>query len=36
MFNTLPTNRIRTFSEVQTYVQRPKLKETDPLAVTFI
>jgi hypothetical protein len=36
VFNTLPTNRIRTFSEVQTYVQRPKLKETDPLAVTFI
>jgi len=36
VFNTLPTNRIRTFNEVQTYVQRPKLKETDPLAVTFI
>jgi hypothetical protein len=35
VFNTLPTDRIRSFSEVQTYVQRPKLKETDPLAVRF-
>ncbi len=35
VFNTLPTDRIRNFSEVQTYVQRPKLKETDPLAVIF-
>ncbi len=33
VFNTLPTNRIRNFTEVEKYVQKPKLKETDPLAV---
>jgi len=35
-FNTIPTNRIRNFTQVENYVQRPKLKETDPLAVCFI
>ncbi|CAF3996900.1 unnamed protein product [Rotaria sordida] len=31
VFNTLPTNHIKKFVEVEDYVQRPKLKETDPL-----
>lgn len=35
VFNTLPTNRIRLFTEVEGYTQRPKLKQTDPLAVCF-
>lgn len=33
VFNTLPTDQIRLFSEVENYARRPKLKETDPLAV---
>jgi hypothetical protein len=33
VFNTLPTNHIRRFIDVDIYARRPKLKETDPLAV---
>ena len=33
VFNTIPTNTIRKFVDVEAYVDRPKLKETDPLAV---
>ena len=33
VFNTLPTNRIRLFTDVEDYTQRPKLVKTDPLAV---
>lgn len=33
VFNALPTNRIRLFTDVEGYAKRPKLKETDPLAV---
>lgn len=36
VFNTLPTNQIRTFVAVEAYVQRPKLKQTDPLTVCFL
>ena len=36
VFNTLPTNRIRLFTDVEDYTKRPKLKENDPLAVCFI
>jgi hypothetical protein len=36
VFNTIPTNHIRVFSSVSDYVERPKLKLTDPLAVSFI
>ncbi|UJR34309.1 hypothetical protein I4U23_021712 [Adineta vaga] len=32
VFNTLPTNNIRLFTEVEGYTQKPKFKETDPLA----
>ena len=35
VFNTLPTNHIRLFAEVDGYTQRPKLKQTDPLTVCF-
>ncbi|CAF4827457.1 unnamed protein product, partial [Rotaria sp. Silwood1] len=31
VFNTLPTNRVKTFTEVENYVQPPKLRDTDPL-----
>ncbi|CAF3547959.1 unnamed protein product [Rotaria socialis] len=31
VFSTLPSNQVRTFVDVETYAQRPKLKETDPL-----
>jgi len=31
VFNTLPTNRVRNFSEVYEYTGQSKLKETDPL-----
>jgi hypothetical protein len=33
VFNTLPTNRIRCFNDVESYTQRPKFKYTNPLAV---
>lgn len=33
VFNTIPTNEIRLFTDVAGYRDRPKLKETDPLAV---
>ena len=36
VFNTIPTNHIRMFTEVEAYVERPKLKITDPLAVCLI
>jgi len=36
VFNTLPTNRIRNFTEAKKYIQQPKLKETDPLAVCIL
>ncbi|CAF4895451.1 unnamed protein product, partial [Rotaria sp. Silwood1] len=32
VFNTLPTNRVRTFIEVTEYTQKSKLRDTDPLA----
>ncbi|CAF0819823.1 unnamed protein product [Adineta steineri] len=32
VFNTLPTNRVREFAQVESYVGRPKLKQTDPLS----
>ncbi|CAF4919660.1 unnamed protein product, partial [Rotaria sp. Silwood1] len=32
VFNTLPTNRVRTFIEVTEYTQQSKLRDTDPLA----
>ncbi|CAF4201090.1 unnamed protein product, partial [Adineta steineri] len=32
VFNTLPSNRVREFAQVESYVDRPKLKQTDPLA----
>ncbi|CAF4844628.1 unnamed protein product [Rotaria sp. Silwood1] len=31
VFNTLPTNRVRTFSEVNSYTHQSKLRDTDPL-----
>ena len=36
VFNTLPTDRIKKFVEVEDYVRRPKLKETDPHAVCLL
>ena len=33
VFNTIPTNRIRRFTNVEQHMQSPKLKNTDPLAV---
>ncbi|CAF3288002.1 unnamed protein product, partial [Rotaria sp. Silwood2] len=30
VFNSLPTNQIRRFADVEAYEKRPKLKETDP------
>ncbi|CAF0855862.1 unnamed protein product [Rotaria sordida] len=31
VFNTLPNNRVRTWADVNTYTQRSKLRDTDPL-----
>jgi hypothetical protein len=36
VFNTLPTNQIRRFNEIDTYVQRSKLRDTDPQAVIML
>jgi hypothetical protein len=36
VFNTIPTNHVRMFNEVEAYAERPKLKLTDPLAVNII
>jgi phospholipase D1/2 len=33
VFNTLPTNRVRNFTQVEAYTQRSKLRDTDPLVV---
>jgi hypothetical protein len=33
VFNTLPTNRIRLFTDVENYTQHSKFRDTDPLAV---
>jgi len=33
VFNTLPTNKIRSFAQIEDYVYRPKLAKTDPIAV---
>ncbi len=34
VFNTVPTNQIRQFDDIKPYVQRSKLKNTDPQTVT--
>ena len=33
VFNTIPTNEIRKFSDVASYVERPRLKTLDPYLV---
>ncbi len=34
VFNAVPTNQIKRFSDIDDYLQQPKLKETDPQTVT--
>lgn len=36
VFSTLPTNTIRAFADIENYVSKPKMKETDPFNVCFI